>query len=73
VATESLTQDRLLLTIEETARALGLSRAQLFRLRTTRDFPQPIRLLGPASHPRWRPVDLESYVEKKQKGKSSHE
>jgi len=65
MASASLQQQQLLLTIEETARALGLSRAQLFRLRTTRDFPQPIRLLGPASHPRWRPTDLLAYLERK--------
>lgn len=68
MATESLTQDRFLLTIEETARSLSVSRAQLFRLRAAGDFPEAIRLLGPASHPRWRPLDLESYVQKKQKG-----
>src|SRR3972149_6286589 len=42
--------------------------------RGDRPRPSPFaRPPPPPSHPRGRPVDLESHVEKNQKGKSSHE
>ena len=72
MANPSLQQHQLLLTIEETACSLSLSRAQLFRLRAAGDFPEPLRLLGPASHPRWRPSDLLAYLERKVRDECQH-
>ena len=51
-----------LLTVNEIAKRLNVGRATVYTLKKRfPDFPQPIQL-GPQS-PRWRPADMEVWIE----------
>ena len=64
LAHQDAAQQPLLLSIKEAARLLGLSERSIYQLRLADPaFPQPVRILGPRSWPRWRRADIEAYVE----------
>jgi len=52
----------LLLTDQQTAELIGISRRQVHRLRSTGDLPAPVQVPG-CRMTRWRRADIEEFVE----------
>ena len=62
MAEASISHQRLLLTVRDVAAELRISRAQVYALLATGSLPEPIRLLGDRSHPRWHRRKLDDYL-----------
>ena len=52
---------KLLLSIDEVALMLDISRRHLFRLRSSGEFPEPDAMIG--RRERWRPATIDKWVD----------
>lgn len=48
---------------DDVAELLGCSTRHVYSIRRQTRFPQPLRLLGPTSKPRWRRADVVRWIE----------
>lgn len=51
-----------LLTARQVAQLLGYSTRTVRRLVLAGALPEPVRLLGPTAHPRWRAADVDAWL-----------